>query len=109
MSAMIANSPHIINESLVQLADACNYFPVKCSRQTLERWMRRGCRGVLLESVTIGSRRFTSKEAITRFLSGQAGAQAVIHTPCIGRSHSGERMSQQEIAEKSREHGLPEC
>lgn len=108
MSKMILNSPHIINEFLVSLADACNYFPIKCSRQTLERWMRLGCRGIILESVTIGSRRFTSKEAITRFLSAQAGAQVPVHTPCANRPHIGGRMSKKEIAEKSREHGLPE-
>jgi len=64
MSATIRNSPNLINEFLIALAEACNYFPVKCSRQTLERWMRRGSRGVILESVTIGSRRYTSREAI---------------------------------------------
>ena len=105
MSAIITNSPHLIDESLVQLADACKHFPVKCSRQTLERWLRRGSRGVLLESVTIGSRRFTSIEAIARFLSAQASGQTGGHTPIVKCSHYAERMSEQEIGKKSQEYG----
>jgi hypothetical protein len=108
MSKSIKNSPHLINESLVQLAEACDFFPVKCSRQTLERWLRRGSRGVLLESVTIGSRRYTSKEAIARFLSDQAGAKTENNISYASRSYNGSRMTEQEIIEKSRQHGLPE-
>lgn len=102
MPAKITNSLRLIDETLIPIADAPKQFPVKSSRQTLERWLRRGCRGVLLESITIGFRRFTSKEAISRFLSAQAGAQHKSHL------HSGGRMSDEDIAKKSREYGLPE-
>ena len=104
----IANCPHILEENLIPLAEACKRFPVRCSRQTLERWLRRGARGVILESVTIGSRRFVSTEGIARFLSGQAGAKTGDHTLCLNRPRNNGRMSTQEIAEKSREYGLPE-
>ena len=103
MSKVITNSPRLLEETLVPLAEACKHFPIKCSRQTLERWLRRGARGVILESVTIGSRRFVSTEGIGRFLSGQAGAKTVEHTPIVSRSQKGGRMSAQEIAKKSRE------
>ena len=106
MSAII-NYPQILEETLIPLAEACKHFPVKCSRQTLERWLRHGVRQVVLESVTIGSRRFTSIEAIARFLSAQASEQTDRHTPIIKRSHYAERMSEQEIVEKSQEYGLP--
>ena len=109
MSKTIVNSPHLIYESLIPLEEANEYFPTNRSRQTYERWMRPpGCHGVILESVTIGFRRFLSKEGIARFLSGQAGGQTIVRTPITNRSHNGGRMSEQEIAEKSREHGLPE-
>jgi hypothetical protein len=36
---------------------------------TVWRWSLRGCRGVVLESLSIGSRRFTSAEAFTRFVA----------------------------------------
>jgi hypothetical protein len=67
MTSTIISSPHLLSETLVPVAEACEEFPVRNSRQTLERWMRGGCRGVILESVTIGFRRFTSKEAIAVF------------------------------------------
>lgn len=36
---------------------------------TLHRWHLRGCRGVRLETVLIGGRRYTSKEALQRFFA----------------------------------------
>ena len=39
---------------------------------TLYRWMKRGVRGVRLESVRLGGSRITSREAIQRFASGLA-------------------------------------
>jgi hypothetical protein len=110
MSNMITNSPRLINETLVPLEKANDHFPDERSRQSYERWMRFGCRGVILESVTIGSRRYLSVEGIARFLSGQAGAKiGEEQPPCIRRPHNGAgRMTEQEITAKSREHGLPE-
>jgi len=35
---------------------------------TLWRWYRRGVRGVRLETVVVGGRRFTSRAAIERFI-----------------------------------------
>src|SRR5687768_13872166 len=35
---------------------------------TVERWRSRGLRGVVLESIKIGGARFTSEEAIVRFV-----------------------------------------
>ena len=70
MSAMIKNSPRLFGETLVPLEKANEHFPDKRSRQTYERWMRPpGCRGTILESTLIGSRRYLSKEGIARFLA----------------------------------------
>ena len=107
MSAIL-NSPSILHESLRPVGEAPKHFPVRCSRQTLERWMRRGCNGVILESVTIGSRRYTSIEAIGRFLSAQAGTPTNKHTHCNSRPHSGGGMSEREMATKRSEYGMPE-
>ena len=38
-------------------------------RDTISRWARLGCRGVRLESVLLGGRRYTSLEAIERFIT----------------------------------------
>lgn len=35
---------------------------------TIWRWVQRGCRGVKLETVLVGGRRFTSRQAIQNFV-----------------------------------------
>ena len=105
MSTAIKNSPRILDETLVPVNEAgTKHFPVIRSRQTLERWMREGWNEVILESATIGSRRYLSKEGIARFLKAQAGD----HTPCTIHPPTSGRMSAAEIAEKSRAYNLPE-
>lgn len=54
----------ILSEELVDLTTATREFPVRMSRKTIERLIRDG----KLESVKISGRRYTSKEAILRFL-----------------------------------------
>jgi len=41
----------------------------KVHRTTVLRWMTRGCRGVVLDSVFIGGRRYTDLDSIRRFIS----------------------------------------
>lgn len=41
----------------------------KKSIATVWRWMLTGCRGVRLESILLGGRRITSKEAVERFVA----------------------------------------
>jgi hypothetical protein len=65
----------LLDETLVPIADACNQFPVPVSRGKIERLWRTGTRGVRLETILIGDRRFTSKEAIRRFLENSQGEQ----------------------------------
>jgi hypothetical protein len=56
-------------ESLVPLPDAGAHFPSHPHRNTLARWARSGVRGALLETMVIGSRRYTTREAINRFIA----------------------------------------
>jgi hypothetical protein len=66
----------IANEALLTLAEAAARFPgrngKRCSIQTVYRWCYRGVHRptgtVRLESVVIGGRRYTSQEAIKRFV-----------------------------------------
>ncbi len=60
-------------ERVVQLPEAANllrqttgasYHPA-----TLNRWARFGVRGVRLESILVGGRRLTSKQALDRFIN----------------------------------------
>jgi len=46
----------------------------KVSLATCWRWIQRGCRGVKLESVLIGGKRYTSLEALQRFVERTTAA-----------------------------------
>jgi hypothetical protein len=59
----------IANEHLRPLSKASAEVPGRPHTSTVVRWARHGVRGVKLESVAIGGRRFTSAEAVARFLS----------------------------------------
>ena len=56
---------------LMDLATATQEFPIQCSHQSVERWARIGVRGVRLETVMVGNRKFTTASAIRRFLDAQ--------------------------------------
>lgn len=58
----------IQDESLLTMAEATKAFPNRPSLATLHRWCQKGSRGVKLESFLIGSYRYTSHEAIQRFI-----------------------------------------
>lgn len=68
MQNTIETNPALASENLVPINSAGKMFPYPVGRTALERWMRHGVRGVRLESILIGNRRFTSKEAIERFI-----------------------------------------
>lgn len=58
-------------EKLITIKDARKLFPVRPSLSTVFRWLNKGTRGVKLESVRIGGRRYTTAEAIDRFIDAQ--------------------------------------
>ena len=58
-------------ENLLTVAQASHECPGRPSIRTVWRWMRRGAKGTRLESVTIGGRRYTSREALERFIRSQ--------------------------------------
>jgi len=63
----------IESETLIQFPDARSAFPGgrRISLATLHRWRLTGIRGVKLDTVLIGGLRYTSREAIARFISAQ--------------------------------------
>jgi|GEM_PF-802334 len=103
-SRQIFDHPDLLEETpLLDLTEATKYLPIPCSRATLERWIRRGARGVRLETVLIGNRRFTTKQAIHRFLVSQqyTASEEVRTTAKRG-------MSKKDILVAARRFGLPE-
>lgn len=58
------------SETLMDLNEAAKAVPTgTVHRSTIERWRLRGANGVRLETVKIGGRRFTSREALQRFFA----------------------------------------
>lgn len=61
-------NPDLMHETLIPVSKAGKYFPVPVSRPTVERLMRHGKNGVVLESLVVSNRRYISIEAIARFI-----------------------------------------
>lgn len=57
-----------VTENVVSISAAARLVPGRPSVRTVWRWTTHGCRGATLETLLIGGRRFTSTEAIARFL-----------------------------------------
>lgn len=101
-SMVIHDSLRILDEDLMTLSEACSCFPIRCSRAAVERWIRKGARGVILETALFCGRRYTSRQAIDRFIRSQLHIEAERPTPKRGM------MSQKDIEAKARGYGLPE-
>ena len=72
----------ITAEQLLLLSEAAASLPGRPSVATLWRWRTRGARGRRLESVVLGGKVFTSREALQRFAHQQGGSDApMIRTP----------------------------
>jgi hypothetical protein len=61
------------NEQLLSMIAASKLLPGRPNVATLWRWRTAGCRGHRLETILFGGRRYTSREAITRFLAAING------------------------------------
>ena len=103
MSKTIFDFPELLDETLLSVTAACKHPLLQCSRASLERWFRKGARGIVLESILICGKRYTSKEAIDRFVRGQLQVEAEKARPEPSKS-----MSKKQLAEASRRFGLPE-
>ena len=57
-------------ENLIPLSKAPKHIPGNPHISTIHRWVQQGVRGRVLETRMVGGRRFTSLEAIARFISG---------------------------------------
>jgi hypothetical protein len=56
-------------EKLLHLVEVPKSIPGRPHISTVIRWWRHGVKGVRLETVVVGGRRYTSFEAVQRFIS----------------------------------------
>jgi len=60
------------SETIITIGEGCRAFPPNgISDATMARWIQKGVKGVKLETLLIGGRRVTSREAICRFIARQ--------------------------------------
>jgi hypothetical protein len=68
----------LMQETPLALADVPRYLPRRNGRKvhysTIFRWVTKGARGRVLESTLVGGVRYTTVEAIDRFLQRQSAA-----------------------------------
>ncbi len=64
------------NESLIAFSEVPNCLPKRNGKKThyatVYRWALKGARGKILESILVGGVRYTSREALHRFLNGKS-------------------------------------
>ena len=56
-----------LTEALLTLTQAAATLPSKPHASTIHRWRLRGVRGIRVETIMVGGRRYTSREALERF------------------------------------------
>lgn len=79
---------NIDNEELIPFQEAGALIPGAPSLGSLHRWKSIGIQGVKLETILIGGTRFTSKQAIRRFIAAQNGID-MVSVPESEVSHVG--------------------
>lgn len=98
------------NETILSLSEAAASLPRLNGKRphtsTLWRWCRKGCRGIRLEYVRIGSKIATSREALDRFFNAQAAADSALEsTP----SPTQQPATQKPRSEKERARAIEEA
>jgi hypothetical protein len=95
------------NENLLSFAEAANVIPGRPHLSQVYRWTERGLRGVKLEWLRCGGKRFTSREALTRFYQrltiADGGEAAPIPTPKMRQKQ--QRAAEHELTEAGFEVG----
>ena len=87
-------------ETIITIGEACKAFPPNgISDATMARWIQKGVKGVKLETLLIGGRRVTSREAIARFIARQNADDA----PAIPAVTRAQRQRQSEAARQELE------
>ena len=69
------------NERPRSLTEAAHGLPNRPSVRTLFRWAQKGVSGIVLETIKLGHRRYTTDEALERFFERVTAAGSHTETP----------------------------
>jgi len=63
------NPLHLLAEDVIRLNEVPDELPGRVDVSTVWRWAQRGVGGVKLETVKIGGKKLTSRQALSRFIA----------------------------------------
>jgi hypothetical protein len=88
------------SETLLTLCEARTAFPggKRLALATLHRWRLHGVRSVRLETLLIGGLRYTSREAIARFIQAQNADESPTPAVTPAQRTRQAKAAQQELA-----------
>ena len=66
--------PELIDEELIPFSAGIRSLPGRPHISSGYRYITRGIRGVVLESIVVGGRRWTSRQALRRFIAAVTAA-----------------------------------
>jgi adenosylmethionine-8-amino-7-oxononanoate aminotransferase len=92
------------SENVINITQAANQIPGRPHRATVWRWILNGLHGIRLESVKVGGRRFTSEEAIERFIARTTAVANGEQPPACTRQEQERAIRSAE--QVVREHGI---
>lgn len=87
----------LTREEPILLTEAAKLLPNRPHLSTLWRWFQRGVKGHRLETLVIGGKRYTSREALQRFADRLTAASTDGRTPALS---TRQRERQIEAAER---------
>jgi hypothetical protein len=85
-------------EKGMTLTSAARSLPKPPHISTVWRWVKFGVRGTKLETVVVGGRRYTTREALTRFIAATTASANGEQLPCR-TPHQRQRAVEQAEAE----------
>src|SRR4051794_6124706 len=69
MALLLAALANLLEEDMVLLSRCGNTLPERVHCSTPRRWAHQGVRGVYLETIHVGGRVYTSRQALARFFA----------------------------------------
>ena len=91
----------INNERVIPISEAPRHFPGRPNISSIYRWFGRGARGARLETLVVGAKRFTSIEAIERFIerttANSVGASLPPSRPTTRQREAAVRQAEREL------------
>lgn len=92
----------IHTERIIPINQAPKHFPGRPNVSSVYRWFGKGSRGARLETIVVGAKRYTSIEAIERFIerttANSPGAVAPLSRPTSRQREAAIRKAERELA-----------